>query len=68
MDCKELFKKSLIRLDSKTCESFFYGLEHYLYEGLITWAKFVEIEIAGVLRRIGLVGKLSDFAFASMQT
>jgi hypothetical protein len=65
--CKEMFKKALIRLNGKTCEAIFYGVEHYLHEKMITWARFVDVEIGGVSRTIGLVGVMSEFMYASMQ-
>lgn len=63
---KKMFKDSLVRLDSKTCEAFFYGLEHYLHEGVIEWASFVSVEINGRDRTMGLVGTLSKEAYSAI--
>lgn len=61
---KKMFRESLIRLDTKTCEAFFYGIEHYLHEGIFEWASFVTIEIDGHERTMGMVGTLSEDAYA----
>jgi hypothetical protein len=63
MQCKEMLKNSIIRMDAKMAESFFYQLEHYLHEGVITFARFVEIEIDGLLKKIGLIGVLSKESY-----
>lgn len=64
VEAKKMFRDSLIKLDSKTCESFFYQLECYLDEGSVVWASFVVIELSGIERTIGLVGALSKDAYA----
>lgn len=66
MRCKKLFKESVVCMDANLCKSFFYGLEHYLHEGIITWARFVEVEIAGEYRTMGLVGTISQDAYSAI--
>lgn len=63
MQCKKMFKDSIIRMDAKLAESFFYQLEHYLHEGTIVWARFVEVLMGGELKRCGLVGTISQDAY-----
>ncbi len=62
-DVKEMFKDSLVCMDAKTCESFFYNLEEYLHEKVFLWANFVEVEINGEYIKMGAVGILSDEAY-----
>jgi len=66
--CKQKFKDSLIKLDSKTAQAFFYGLEEYLHEGAFTWARYVEVEIDGEYRKMGCHGVLSDSMFACLSS
>lgn len=65
--CKKMFKESLIRMDAKTCESFFYQLEHYLHEGIIVWASFIDIIHDGKYLTVGLVGTLSLESYRLMK-
>ena len=64
--CKDMLKEEIIRLDSHTCNDFFYRLEDYLHEKIITWARFVEVDISGEMRKLGLVGKLSKAAYEAL--
>jgi hypothetical protein len=63
---KKMFKNSLIKLDSKTCEGIFYGLEHYLHEGSILEAYFVTINIGGFDYTVGLSGTMSSIFYSCM--
>jgi hypothetical protein len=63
MQTKKMFRESIIHIDDRLGLSFFYDLEHYLHEGLITWGRFVEVLIDNEYRRIGLVGTLSKGAY-----
>lgn len=63
MHCKKMFKDSIIRMDAYLANSFFYELEHYLHEGSIVWARFVDVCVDGCMRTFGLVGKLSKDAY-----
>lgn len=66
MQSKKMFKESIIRMDTKLCESIFYGLEHYLHEGTIVFAKFIKIEIKeklGQYYTVGVVGRFSASAY-----
>ena len=67
MQCKKMFKESLIHLKTKECEAIFYGLEHLLHEGLLTWASFVDILIGDRYVRIGCVGTMSNAMYAMFQ-
>lgn len=67
MQCKKMFKDSIICMDAKMAESFFYQLEHYLHEGVVTFARFVEVEIDGLLKKIGLIGVLSRESYALLK-
>jgi hypothetical protein len=68
MQWKKKFKDSLIKLDAKTAQAFFYGLEEYLHEGVFTWARYVEVEIDGEYRKMGCHGVLSDNMFACLSS
>ena len=63
MQIKKAFKDSIIRMDAMLCSSFFYQLEHYLHEKTIIWARFIEIQVGDSLRKMGLVGTLSQAAY-----
>lgn len=65
MQSKKRFMSAIIPLSSQDCSALFYHLEWFLEEGLVAWASFVEVEIDGNLKKIGLVGVLSNFAFIS---
>lgn len=65
--CKQMFKESIIHLDSHTCKSFFYDLATYLDEGAIVWARFVEVEIHEEYRTMGLVGSFSHDAYIKLK-
>ena len=60
---KAMFANSVIRLDSNTCASFFYQLEHYLVEKMIVWSKYLYRPIGEKERCVGLIGRLSDWAY-----
>ena len=62
-EVKKMYRDSIIVLDSATCSSFFNQLEHYLYEEVIVWAKFIHVTIANQERCMGLVGKFSEEAY-----
>lgn len=63
---KKMFRASLISLDSKTCEAMFYGLEHYLQEGLIKTAYFVSIDLGDRSLTVGLSGIVSSEFYRAM--
>lgn len=56
---KKMFKDSIIILDQATASAIFYGLEHYLHEGMIEWARYIEILIKGEYRTVGLIATIS---------
>lgn len=62
-EVKKMYKDSIVYLDSTTCNSFFNQLECYLYEEIITWAKFIYVPINGKEVCMGLVGVLSTEAY-----
>lgn len=64
MQCKKMFKDSLVHLRSDECEAIFYGLEHLLEEGLLTWCNFVDILIGDRYVRVGCVGVMSNDMYA----
>ncbi len=68
METKKRFKDSIIHLDTHICSDFFFRLGDYLQEGLITWATYVCVEIEGATHEIGLVGTLSDQAYADISS
>lgn len=59
MSTKKLYVSALIKPSQTELKALFYGCEHYLQEGLLTWMSFVDIEIEGVYCRMGLVGTMS---------
>lgn len=64
---KEMFKRSVIHLDSTTCSCFFYDLERYLERKIVIWHKYLYKVIGEVDRCIGLVGRLSDWAYQELR-
>ena len=68
MQCKKMFKASVIRMDARTCSSLFYDLETWLHEGYIAWCKYVEILIDGRYVTIGLVGRFTKEAYEFFKT
>lgn len=68
MQCKKMFKDSIIHLDSHMCNSFFYQLALYLHEGTITWASYVDVLIGDDYRTMGLVGVVSLEAYRLIQS
>lgn len=66
MQCKKMLKDAIIRMDAKTSEAFFYGIEHYLHEGVVIFARFIEVErkeLSGEYIKVGLIGALSQEAY-----
>lgn len=59
MHCKKMYKNSLVKLTNEECEAFFYNLDDMLAEGMLTYGKYVEIEVSGEFRRFGCIAKLS---------
>lgn len=64
MQCKKMFKDSLVHLRSKECETLFYDLEQLLELGLLTWGRYVEVVINNEYARIGAVGVMNDYMCA----
>lgn len=64
MQCKKMFKDSLVHLRSKECETLFYDLEQLLELGLLTWGRYVEVVINNEYVRIGAVGVMNDYMCA----
>ena len=59
MQCKKMFKDSVVRLSYEVCKKLFYGLGECLEEGLIQYASYVDILINGEFRTVALVGVLT---------
>lgn len=61
MNCKKLFKKSLIHLCPETSHSIFYGLDDYLESGLLTYGdrNYVVFKSSGNEVCIGCHGRMS---------
>lgn len=68
MQMKYMYAKSIIRLTHDECKAIFYGCEHYLQEGLITWLSFVEVQYEGRYLTVGLVAKLSREMYVAFKT
>lgn len=64
MQTKRMYTKSLVTLTGEECKALFYGLEHYLHDATIEWARFVDVEINERWYRLGLVGILSVEAYS----
>lgn len=56
---KMLFKDSIVHLDTHICSALFYTLGYFLEEKLVTWATYVDVEIDGEERTMGLVATAS---------
>lgn len=68
MQCKKMFKESLINLDSHFCSSIFQNLAEYLHEQTITWARFVDVLMDDRYVCIGVVGTFSNDAYRLLVT
>lgn len=64
---KEMFRCSVIHLDSNTCSEFFYELERYLKRKIVVWHKYLYKVIGEVDKCVGLVGRLSDWAYQELK-
>lgn len=58
MQMKKMFKESLIRLTQEQCKDLFYGCEQYIADNWLSYVAYVEVEIDGVLRTMGVVGTM----------
>lgn len=65
MQTKKMFKDSIIKLSTHTCNAIFYNA-HLLYEAkkLLNYS-YVSIEIEQILRNIGIAGIMSDETYVS---
>lgn len=63
MQTKKMYKESIICMDANFASALFYHLEYFLEENQVTWAQFVDVEIAGEYRTMGLVGTFSKEAY-----
>lgn len=63
MQMKKMFRDSIIRIDAMFAKALFYNLEYFLEEGQVTWARFIDVCIAGEDRTMGLVGTFSKEAY-----
>jgi hypothetical protein len=61
--CRKLFKDSIIHLSSKECQALYYGFEHYLHEGSLTWAMLTYYTSEGKDYVCGLVGTMSNHMY-----
>ena len=68
MQCKKMFRDSIIRMDAIFAKALFYQLEHFLHDGTITWARFVDVCVSGEIRTMGLVGEFSAKAYRCIST
>lgn len=64
MQCKKMFKESLIHLDSKECEAFFYNHNAYMQRGELTYVHLIYITLNERDVCIGLYGCMSDAVYA----
>ena len=56
---KTLFKQSLIRMDTHLCNALFYQLPFFLEEEYVENASYVDADIGGVLKVMGMAGTLT---------
>lgn len=64
MQCKKMFKSSLISMTSELCSSIMYGLDAYMEAEMIIWANFVTVPVGDELRTTGVVGRMSQRMYA----
>lgn len=64
LQCKKMFKDSLIRMDSHVCNALFYNLEYFLEENLVSWATWVEVPVHGCNRTIGMSGTFTPQGYS----
>lgn len=60
MQTKKLYMSALIKPSQEELKALFYGCEHYLQDGLLTWMSFIDVLINDVYCRMGLVGTMSN--------
>ena len=65
---KTMFKDSIIPSDGAFGAALFYQLEHFLDEGQVIWARFVDCLIGDEYPTIGLVGVFSVEAYRLLST
>lgn len=59
MQCKKMFKNSIIRMDAETANHIFFELAEYLAEGLITWCSYTWVSHEGEEKCFGCSGRMS---------
>lgn len=59
MQCKKMFKESIVHLDVHVCKMLFYNLAECMHEGMIAYAHYVDVLMNGEYRCVALVGALT---------